>query len=182
MGGRRQEPSSGLCGAAPGNAAEDQRSGRRRHRIQRRPRRSADRGNAALRAQSRSGRAPLQPAGAEAGSAGSSMAAGFEPLSSADHRGSGGAQSAFHRAVRRRAARVAEVEISAELEAAAAAMPPAGPANVIDSAQETPELTPEAKALLLESQDGDAERIRQLAQRDMAATANVLRMWLDQKA
>jgi len=84
--------------------------------------------------------------------------------------------------VRRRAARVAEVEISAELEAAAAAMPPAGPANVIDSAQETPELTPEAKALLLESQDGDAERIRQLAQRDMAATANVLRMWLDQKA
>jgi flagellar biosynthesis/type III secretory pathway M-ring protein FliF/YscJ len=98
--------------------------------------------------------------------------------------------------VRRRGPKEQPVEISKEIEAAVASTPQsvpsnmagnmvakmAGPANVIDSAVEAAELTADGKALLGEGQDGDAERIRQLAQRDMTATANVLRMWLDQKA
>jgi flagellar M-ring protein FliF len=98
--------------------------------------------------------------------------------------------------VRRRGPKDQTVEILREIEAAAEAMPQpvpskmagnatgtmTGPANIIDSAVEAAELTADGKALLGEGQEGDAERIRQLAQRDMTATANVLRMWLDQKA
>ena len=68
-----------------------------------------------------------------------------------------------------------------EIEAAAT---PSTPDSVmtVRATQDTTDLTPDAKALLADLQEGDAERIRQLAQRDMAATANVLRMWLEQKA
>ncbi|HWE52210.1 MAG TPA: flagellar basal-body MS-ring/collar protein FliF [Bryobacteraceae bacterium] len=98
--------------------------------------------------------------------------------------------------VRRRGPKEPAVEITREIEAAVGSMQSgggsnmtgnmtgnmSGPANIIDSALEAVELSVDGKALLGEGQEGDAERIRQLAQRDMTATANVLRMWLDQKA
>jgi flagellar M-ring protein FliF len=43
------------------------------------------------------------------------------------------------------------------------------------------ELSPGARALLTETKEEAMDRIRELAARDMTATANVLRMWLEQK-
>jgi flagellar M-ring protein FliF len=51
--------------------------------------------------------------------------------------------------------------------------------NAVEAATEA---SAGARALLNETQQEAAERIRELAQRDMTATANVLRMWLDQKS
>ncbi len=84
--------------------------------------------------------------------------------------------------VRGRGSRGATAEMPREIEAAVASMPLPAPANIIDSALISGETPADTRALLAESEDGDAEHIRQLAQRDMAATANVLRTWLDQKA
>jgi flagellar M-ring protein FliF len=93
--------------------------------------------------------------------------------------------------VRRRdaAAKSKEPEINREIERAmnlpslqvaasgAAANVTAGGEAAADNA----ELSAGAKALLNEKQEEATERIRNLAQRDTAATANVLRMWLEQK-
>ncbi len=83
--------------------------------------------------------------------------------------------------VRGRGTRSATAEMPREIEAAVASMPLPGPANIIDSALVSAGIPGDTRALLAESEDGDAEHIRQLAQRDMAATANVLRTWLDRR-
>jgi flagellar biosynthesis/type III secretory pathway M-ring protein FliF/YscJ len=51
-----------------------------------------------------------------------------------------------------------------------------------DVVQGPAELSPGARALLSETKEEAMDRIRQLAALDMTATANVLRVWLDQKA
>jgi flagellar M-ring protein FliF len=75
-------------------------------------------------------------------------------------------------------------DISGEIQTAAASLPPPEPVNVrtIDNPVDSAELTAGARALLTDVENEGAERVRQLAQRDMTATANVLRMWLEQKA
>jgi flagellar M-ring protein FliF len=83
---------------------------------------------------------------------------------------------------KRRARQANQVDISRELEAATASGALPTSALTIETAPDSTELTAGAQALLADGQEAAAERIRQLAQRDMTATANVLRMWLDQKA
>jgi len=100
--------------------------------------------------------------------------------------------------VRRREGKEArDSEISREIERAAyqplqqpfetaAAAGAGGGAASLTSAENAVEAATEAsagaKALLTETQLEATDRIRELAQRDMTATANVLRMWLDQKS
>jgi flagellar biosynthesis/type III secretory pathway M-ring protein FliF/YscJ len=100
--------------------------------------------------------------------------------------------------VRRREGKEArDSEISREIERAAyqplqqpfetaAVAGAGGGAASLTSAESAVEAATEAsagaKALLTETQLEATDRIRELAQRDMTATANVLRMWLDQKS
>jgi flagellar M-ring protein FliF len=84
---------------------------------------------------------------------------------------------------RGRGKKTPQVDITQQLEAATASGALPASALSIQSSPDSTELTTTgAQALLAESHELAAERIRQLAQRDMTATANVLRMWLEQKA
>jgi len=86
--------------------------------------------------------------------------------------------------VSRRNSKEPKVEISRELEAAAVSGTVTSTSQDVKAIQFSPDatvLSEEVKALLADGQDEAAERIRQLAQKDMMATANVLRMWLEQK-
>jgi flagellar M-ring protein FliF len=86
--------------------------------------------------------------------------------------------------VSRRNAKVPKVEIAGELEAAVVSGTVTSNAQDVKAVQSSPDalvLTEEVKALLAGGQEEATERIRQLAQKDMMATANVLRMWMEQK-
>lgn len=71
---------------------------------------------------------------------------------------------------------------TAEFEPAPALAPGASAYGAIsDSAMDRADISPGRKDLLLGSHDATADRIRELAQRDLNATANVLRMWMQKQ-
>lgn len=71
---------------------------------------------------------------------------------------------------------------TAEFEPAPALAPGASAYGAIsDSAVDRADISPGRKDLLLGSHDATADRIRELAQRDLNATANVLRMWMQKQ-
>jgi flagellar M-ring protein FliF len=55
---------------------------------------------------------------------------------------------------------------------------PAG--NLPSAVQDAADLSPSARSLLMEAPDDTANRVREFAQRDLTATANVLRMWMQE--
>jgi flagellar M-ring protein FliF len=55
-----------------------------------------------------------------------------------------------------------------------------GPAAELAPSADAADLSPRARSLLVEPPDDTANRVREFAQRDPAATANVLRMWMQE--